>query len=678
MRPPLSYVPILPITIGLIAGILLASAISSIALIVVVAIIAVMAYYRRKTAVAIVLIAIVLGWVNTNVRTSYTPDEECFKKTLLYSGTVQTISEKESARYLVVEIDSIATKHSPFEPTRHFKCRITIPSYNPIVDIGDKISFSCKLRQISNDADLPDEWDYARYYWNNGIRGTAYVSPKTVQVKGKASGIIWSIKRLRPKVTRAIATSSLKPATIEFLNATIAGDSSMITTETRLEYASSGLAHILALSGLHVGIMIIVITIALFPLYVGRYDKLRCLITIVLLWLYAIMTGLSPSVTRAVIMATIYLTSSMIQRPHSSMNALCLAALVILFFDPLSIYSAGFQMSFAAVASILLFARRLNPINPRNRILYKIVSLATISLSAMIGTALVAAYYFHTFPVYFLLANVLIVYLLPLILGGGVLLVVLSVIGYDPVWLCSILDFLYDVLHHIAIFTNSLPGATIKNIYVTSWVFIPYILTIASLLIAMIYRQKRWVMITCFLAFLSIIIGVFAKPHFNKTEYFITRNTYYTNLILRDSNVAYIVTTALKSDSATVYDRCMNRYADYFGRRHIDTVMIVPKNFNSPHLSCQGRMVVAGTDRICVINNDNDVRPMTERPHYALVCRGFKGDIVAVSRVLHPDTILLSKDLDVRRHNRYVKTCDKFHIPYKSLRESALHRVINQ
>ena len=219
--------------------------------------------------------------------------------------------------------------------------------------------------------------------------------------------------------------------TIAFYIATITGDDSFLTDDSREEYSRSGLAHILALSGLHVAIIATVIAALLFPLHLMRQRKLRYIITIVILWIYAIVTGLSPSVTRAVVMTSMFLIALMIERRNSSLNALCFAALVILLFSPMSLYSIGFQLSFCAVASILIFANRMNPISPRHKIAYHFTSLITVSISAMIGTGLISAYYFHTFPVYFLLSNIIVLLILPFVLGGGILLTLLLAFGID-------------------------------------------------------------------------------------------------------------------------------------------------------------------------------------------------------------------------------------------------------
>ena len=182
--------------------------------------------------------------------------------------------------------------------------------------------------------------------------------------------------------------------------------------------------------------------IALYPLRLCRMRSAASASAIILLWSYAAVTGLSASVTRATVMASVLLMASMLQRRHSPANALCLAAMLIMAFDPTALFTISFQLSFAAVAGILLFARLLNPTAPRRRIAHRLAGIVSVSLSAMLATGAISAYYFHTFPIYFLPANVAVAPLLPLLISGGATAITIEACGGDPVMLNSVVDLL--------------------------------------------------------------------------------------------------------------------------------------------------------------------------------------------------------------------------------------------
>lgn len=594
----------------------------------------------------------------------------------MYSGTVISVNNSDAMRNIIVEIDIVNDSSSTLS-LPEIKCSLSTPSLNPQIDAGDRISFMGTLDSITDHRDLPDEFDLVNHYKINGIKATSFVYPENILVTGIDCSLIWDIKRLRDDISHIIASLPLSENCIEFLNATITGDTSMLSEGQRIKYSTTGLAHVLALSGLHVGIITIIIAVTLFPFDMLRWRKIRYIITIILLWIYAIMTGLSPSVTRAVIMATIFLTAYVIQRNHSPFNSLCFAAIIILVFSPLSLHDIGFQLSFTAVASILLLADKINPINQRRRILYSLFSILTVSISAMLGTGIISAFYFHSFPVYFLLANIASSYLLPFIITGGVVSITLCYLGFDPLLTCIATDFIYSIIERLTTFITSLPGAEIDNIYFNAWIILPYFAVMASIYASLKYKRVFWYFSTGLLIIFTITISIISQPHFAKTEYYIPRDTYYTNIIVRDGAEIYLISTAHGGDSIDAINKFTNKYQDYMGRRDIDSVNYVGSKFRSKHISRNNHLAVIGKDVIAIIDNDL-ITSVNTKPRYAIVCRGFKGNIVEVYNTLAPDTIILSRDLHKKRIKRYIDSCQYHNIPYISLREKGFHRVIMQ
>ena len=449
----------------------------------------------------------------------------------------------------------------------------------------------------------------------------------------------------------------------------------MLTDEQRIKYSTSGLAHILALSGFHIGIISFFIILILFPIDILGWRRTRYIVTIILLWLYAIVTGLSPSVTRAVIMATTFIIAQIIQRHHSPYNSLCLAAIIILIFDPYSIFDIGFQLSFLAVGAILLFANKFNPVNRKNKILYSICSIACVSIAAMIGTGIVSAYYFHNFPLYFLIANIISSYILPIIIIGGVIAIILIGLGIEPNILCHIIDFSYSIIDNITNFITTLPGANIDNLYFNPWIFIPYFISIASLYFALYFKKRFWYYNTIIFIMFSITLSFLCKAQYCKTEYYIPRNTYYTNIIIRDTTKLYLISTARGGYIEQSYNNCIAKYKDYMGKRGIDSLIIIPQQYVNNHIYRNGSSIIIGTDEFAIINNNN-LDSIKRQPKYALVCNGFKGNILDIKDIVNPDTIILSNDLHKKRHLRYIDSCETHNIPLISLRENGFHKVI--
>lgn len=189
------------------------------------------------------------------------------------------------------------------------------------------------------------------------------------------------------------------------------GDKSCLDREVVKTYRKVGVAHILALSGLHMMIIYAVVTMAL-----GwwRYRLLKEVVTILSMWAFAFLVGLSPSVVRSAFMISIYALLSLGYREKMSVNTLAFTAIVMLMVNPASLYDVGFQLSFVAVFAILIlnpiFAKIIPPhVLQKHRWLKVWWAITTVSVSAQLGTAPLVAYYFGTFSTYFLLSNYLVV-----------------------------------------------------------------------------------------------------------------------------------------------------------------------------------------------------------------------------------------------------------------------------
>ena len=657
MKPPLSYIPLLPIVVGFIIGIAIGDFAWPLYFAILPALISAILLWRGLSLWGVSIMAIAIGWINAAVQTPPPINPSLTVNPAQYRAIVKDITESENSRHLTVDIDGVGL------------CRITTPSLFPVISCGDSIAFTTHLEKPQNRHDLPLEWDMETYMHRKGIVATAYLQPEKIAVIGYDCGFYWKLRQLREEIIALIGQSNLSDPTTAFFIATITGDDSFLTDDSREQYSRSGLAHILALSGLHVAIIATVIAIFLFPLHLMRQRKMRYIITITILWIYAIVTGLSPSVTRAVIMTSLFLLALMIERRNSSLNALCFAALVILLFSPMSLYSIGFQLSFCAVTSILVFANRINPISPRHKIAFHFASLITVSISAMIGTGLISTYYFHTFPVYFLLSNIIVLLILPFVLGGGILLTLLLAIGVEAQWLCIALDFGYSIISNTCQLCNSLPYASIDNIYFKPWLLIPYFATCAALLASLVYRKKLLYFATATMAVITVLLFSLNREQYPDKEIYFPRDTYYTNIIARDKATLYLFTTAHHSELPAVVDHVENRYRDFIGSREIDHITMVDSFFDSDIITRRGRNLIVDGKYYVIIKDKADLRPIEAKPDYALVCRGFTGDIIDVYNTISPDTIILSYDLHPRRSSRYYNECREDSIPVITRRD---------
>ena len=246
----------------------------------------------------------------------------------------------------------------------------------------------------------------------------------------------------REKLLNRYRTQPVDDDQYAVLAAMTLGDKSALTKELRETYSVSGASHILALSGLHLGI----IYFLLFRLTLGRRHFWFSQVVIILsIWAFAFLTGLSTSVMRSATMISIYALFSVAGRHRSPVNLLCFTAIVMLLVNPSSLYDVGFQMSFSAVLAILLLMPLFESFFPENYFVSRpvqryIYNMVALSVAAQIGVAPLIAYYFGRFSTYFLLTNFIVIPVATVILYGALLVVAFPSFSSIILWIVGMLN----------------------------------------------------------------------------------------------------------------------------------------------------------------------------------------------------------------------------------------------
>ncbi|MDE5785214.1 MAG: ComEC family competence protein, partial [Duncaniella sp.] len=365
-RLNLASAPLLPVTVAFIFGILSARLSYAIWITIGLTAVSITLYFFKYRYLAIVTAAIATGIMVAFTGRPTSPPAGFFGHKLIISGVVKEMNEGDATRNLVVRVDSIN-----YVPVRPFKVFTVCWNFHPEIAAADRITYVSELSEPDTGTDIPLELNYGEYLLNNGITATSFIKEgKDVIAVYSASGFFNDMIRFKERIVTFIAASRLSPSGKTFMITLLTGDKTYLTPDARQNFARAGVAHVLALSGLHVAIITIIISILLFPFTALRLNKLKGLITVGLLWFFAMITGLSPSVVRAVVMASVFLLGMLLERRPAPLNSLCFAALCILTADPLAVYSIGFQLSFAAVIFILAFSEKLIPFSKKQRIPY--------------------------------------------------------------------------------------------------------------------------------------------------------------------------------------------------------------------------------------------------------------------------------------------------------------------
>ncbi len=312
---------------------------------------------------------------------------------------------------------------------------------------GDIITFpSDKLIEIASDSSEMIR-SIAPMLEYKGIFYSAFVPLKNIKHTGHVNSFKNICIRIRNAIEIKIENSHLKKETAGFLKAILMGDKNGLNEETRLTFVHGGTAHMLALSGLHMGILAGLLMWLMWPVRaLGKY-KWGYALAIIMLWSYVFITGMSHSSVRACIMITFAFIAVILERKNNVGHALCSACMLILIINPSAIFDVGFQLSVVCVASLIAFASRLNPISHRQHpILFRVCEALLTTMVASIASWAFISYYFGQVPLMFLPTNVLLLPLLPLYLSIGVIFISLLCMGFEFGFIGMILDQGYNLL----------------------------------------------------------------------------------------------------------------------------------------------------------------------------------------------------------------------------------------
>ena len=362
---------------------------------------------------------------------------------LKINKTLKPNSYNERSIASVIEVDGIAAKGRIL---LIFKKDTLLTKFN----VDEEIYTLSLIEEIGLPLN-PYQFNYPNYLEKLGINYQLKLNRQDCIIrKNPSSTLPGLVAAFRLKIVSGLEKLNFGKEELGIIQALILGQREELSEETYTSYKNAGAVHILAVSGLHIGIVLLFCKFLLKPLERLPGGKTLVLIlTVIILWGYAILAGLSPSVIRAVCMFSFVAYALYLNRPTNTFNILALSMFFILLaYDPMLLFQVGFQLSYAAVFSIFwLFPRLQQCWNPENILFKKCWQLASVSLAAQIGVLPLSLYYFHQFPGLFLISNLIIIPFLGVILGAGFLIIVLALLDMLPDALAVIYNKLINLMN---------------------------------------------------------------------------------------------------------------------------------------------------------------------------------------------------------------------------------------
>lgn len=420
----------------------------------------------RYMSVFMVWVIFFAGYYYTSVY-SVKEDKKDKESGFLIAEVISQPQQKEKA--IKVEAEIVAIKSNSEWEHSEGKVLLYIEKDDAAqtIDIGDRIVFEPVLKDIENKGN-PGEFDYKKYLAYNLIYQQAYLKTRQYYVIRNSSS--FGLKKLASDVRKSIIGTLSKYGIagdeLAVVSALTVGYKDDLDSEIRQSYSASGAMHVLAVSGLHVGIIFVVFNFFLTFLNRNRWLKLlKCILLLMILWFYAFLAGLSPSISRAALMFSFVIVGQQAARYTNIYNTLAASALVLLLINPFHITNVGFQFSYLAVIGIVFFYPRLYAlVYVKNRYADKVWGLVCVSMAAQLVTAPLGMYYFHQFPNYFLLTNLIVIPAATIIIYLVLLLLAFS-------WLPGVANIIAGITEYTTYLMNQavsgiehLPGAVSQGI----------------------------------------------------------------------------------------------------------------------------------------------------------------------------------------------------------------------
>jgi competence protein ComEC len=367
---------------------------------------------------------------------------------------------------------------------------------------GDELLIPANFNEVKT-AQNPFQFDVKSWLANQNIYHQSFLTADEVLKTASHEGnplIAWALG-LRKRQVDIYQKRIKDPEAFSVASTLILGYRSDLSTETLMAYSKTGTIHALSVSGMHVGIIYLVLNFALGFMDANYFGKvLKLMLVICLIWFYALVSGLSPSVLRSVIMLSIYIIARSSRKNINSYNIIAFSGFCMLLYNPFLLYDVGFQLSYISVLGLVYLQPKISSwFTFRHRLLNKLWSAVSLSLAAQIATFPLAVYYFHQFPIYFLISNLFIMLPISLIMYLGLVILICKFYVLMPLfaWLINFTNRGLQII-------SNLPFSTVSGIWIDKLQLIILITAVGLLLVTLTnYRKKLF--FPTFLCFLTLI-----------------------------------------------------------------------------------------------------------------------------------------------------------------------------
>lgn len=534
---------------------------------------------------------------------------------------------------------------------------------------GDTLMVQTTLAPPRNNG-IPYEFDYARYLRLKGVAGTAYVAEGQWRVAGHDDSALSLDQRMaqwRGAVLELYERLGFQDGNLAVLSALTLGEKDGLDSELRQAYTVAGVSHVLALSGLHIGLLYgcLLWTFGLLWRRLPRLKPVLLAVALLVLWGYAAVTGFSPSVVRAVIMFSLLAVANLLPERPLSLNTLSVAAFLMLLVHPQWLLDVGFQLSFASMYSILLLQPRLWALipEPHHWALRRVWGLLTVSVAAQLGAAPLVLFYFNHFSTHFLLSNLCVLPLVTLVMHLALVMLLCSPFGTLQSVVAYALRWLIDLQNTVLDHLSRLPFALLDNLYIDVLEIVLFYLFLALLL----HFVRKQVAGRLLLLLAVVLLGV-TYHGWQGLRHAPSMSINFYNV--SGTPAAHCISPAGQSwlfcPQGTDVAYLQRAIRPLCLRMGMAPPTVVQTDATLPNAQFVGDVLSFGSRRVCFVHNDVwRSSPSADRlaVDVAYVSRGYRGTLKQLLLWLDIGTVVLDASVSDFYANRLARECRENQVP---------------
>jgi len=587
---------------------------------------------------------------------------------------IEPILEKQKSVKTVVEIEAVK-QQTEWKPAAG-KALLYLQKNNRSLQLnyGDELIVRAALKEVQPPQN-PSQFNYKQFLSFHNIYHQAYINNLNWVYTGKNKGnaLIAFCLNMRNSLLSVLKQFQISDDEFAVGAALLLGYEDKLDADILSAYSSTGAMHVLSVSGLHVGIIFIVFNWLLFFFDKIKYGNIfKAAILICLLWLYAALTGLSPSVLRAASVFSFIVIAKSFNRYTNIYNTLAASAFVLLTINPFIIMEVGFQLSYLAVVGIVYIQPKIyNWLQLQNRLLDNMWSITTVSIAAQIATFPLGLHYFHQFPNYFLLSNLIVIPVSTLIIYSGITLFCVSKIAFVAKYITLIFVGLLTFLNFSVKYIEKLPDALLQGISIS--IFETWMIYGIITFFLFYFTQRKYIYLIlsfCVLLFV-LLIQVFEQ----QKEFSIKRIVVYN--VAKTSAIDFI--DVKKNVLLTDTSFASNQSALLFNVKHnwwdlgVTQSKIVTHDYTGNHLWIKSGFIQFYDKKIAIPEKKLKISAKPAKPievDYLMLSKNSQTSLKEMLYYYKPQKIIFDSSVPFVRLLKWKKECIALNKEYYSVIDS--------